>query len=59
MHSFENPSQSRHKRSVAKAKKSNDDRLRAYPAGNLAKNPDLLKSLGIDIQDYEDKVAGR
>lgn len=44
---------------VAEAKKSNDDRLRAYPAGDLAKNPDLLKSLGIDIQDYEDKVAAQ
>lgn len=44
---------------VAEAKKSNDDRLRAYPAGDLAGNPDLLKSLGIDIQDYEDKVSAQ
>jgi hypothetical protein len=41
---------------VAAAKSTSNATLRAYPAEDLVKNPSLMDSLGIHIQDFEDKV---
>lgn len=49
----------KHMLAIVAAKKIDDDKLRAYPAPDLATNPELLKSLGIDISKYEKKVAGQ
>lgn len=44
---------------VAKAKSDSPDLLRTHTADELAGNPPLLKSLGINLQDYESKAAGQ
>lgn len=44
---------------VTNAKTDRPDLLRGYKADDLVKNPPLLKSLGIDINQYEDKVSGQ
>ena len=43
---------------IAKAKSADDGRLRTVNAKEAAENPDLLESLGINIQNYEAAVAG-
>lgn len=44
---------------VSQAKSDSPDILRTHTADELAGNPPLLKSLGIDIHQYEDKVSGQ
>jgi hypothetical protein len=44
---------------VAAAKGTSNATLRAYPAEDLVKNPSLMDSLGININDFEDKVKGQ
>lgn len=44
---------------VGEAKRGNNAFLRDTPAHDLAANPKLLQSLGIDITQFEDKVRGQ
>jgi hypothetical protein len=44
---------------VGAIKQQNDAFLRDHPTEDLAKDPSLLGSLGINLRDYEDKVRGQ
>jgi hypothetical protein len=44
---------------VGEAKRGNNAFLRDTPAHDLVANPKLLQSLGINVQDFEDKVRGQ
>jgi hypothetical protein len=43
---------------IAAIKQGNNAVLRDHPTEELANNPALLRSLGINLQDFEDKVRG-
>lgn len=44
---------------VGAAKRVNGDKLRPYSVQRMVETPDLVKSLGIDLQDFEDRISGQ